>query len=473
MDGSRPAGSGTPRIVTAAVLLVSVAVAGCLGTLDPAHTGDGSMEDAGSATGATRIVLDDRGISGLGGVQWNGSELTAQGEGDEAGCPSEACEVVPFNVSTPGGGTGSLADQLVVAATTDPYSLEEDPDGPQAAIHVRVKAADGDVVAEASDDHFSSVAVVQDPEPGGYVAEIRASSGSSPYVGGIHAQDEPGEEGVARDLLPDVVTMPVIHLTQRRAINAGPFEGLTTGGEPSALHDAGLRGCGPYEMAEDDVRHCLRFTTSIGNLGKGPLELHLDFDNAAAAKIPGLEGSFTQVIHRTDGSTTTREAGAAEYHAAHGHYHKVGFADYTLYEHDNATDTRGEVVREGHKTSWCLVDMGVVAPGTGHFTQPARYPLQGSRNPTEGGSNCGAATPDRDMVTGITEGWWDMYEWFVADQYVEVSDLPDGTYELVAKTDPEGQVLESNPDNNAGGVVFAWSDGEVEVLQRWSDAVGG
>lgn len=46
-----------------------------------------------------------------------------------------------------------------------------------------------------------------------------------------------------------------------------------------------------------------------------------------------------------------------------------------------------------------------------------------------------------------------MYEWFVPDQYIEVSDLPDGIYVLDTTADPENAIAESDETNNCCAVL--------------------
>lgn len=455
------------------VVVGASALAGCLGGA-PAGTGD----DGGGPSEAPIIALTDRSIADDTTVSWSGSTLDAS-EGDGSGCPSAACERVAFEVDAPADGS-DLGDELVVSATWDPYVLDDKGADPTGSLQVRVVSPDGEMLAEGEAVWWSAVAVLEDPEPGAYVAEVEATGGETAYVGGVQLQDRPangsessgadGTDATDRDLLPDLVTKPAIHLTRDRPMVRGT----------DTVDDAvGMRGCTAYETTERDARNCLRFTTSIGNLGEGPLEVRLGYENATRAMTP-LESRFVQVIHRADGSTRQVAGAEASFHPTHHHYHYHGVAHFMLYAYDAGNGSREEIVREGHKSAWCLVDMGLVDPGDGNRTTRARYPIDGSdgpllgsRRPDEGGSNCRVATPEHDMVTGLSPGWYDMYEWHQGDQYIEVSDLPDGTYELVTRADPDGHIRESDPDNNAAGVVFAWADGQVEVLDRWSGGVGG
>ena len=50
---------------------------------------------------------------------------------------------------------------------------------------------------------------------------------------------------------------------------------------------------------------------------------------------------------------------------------------------------------------------------------------------------------------GITPGFADVYPWFVADQYIDVSKIPDGKYVLRATVNRSRKIRESNYANNS------------------------
>ncbi|HVM45441.1 MAG TPA: hypothetical protein VM582_05845 [Candidatus Thermoplasmatota archaeon] len=66
--------------------------------------------------------------------------------------------------------------------------------------------------------------------------------------------------------------------------------------------------------------------------------------------------------------------------------------------------------------------------------------------------------------TGVSAGFTDFYGWYLPDQYVDVSGLPDGTYELVTIADGYGTLVESDASDNAGTAVFRMRGDGVEVL---------
>jgi hypothetical protein len=107
-----------------------------------------------------------------------------------------------------------------------------------------------------------------------------------------------------------------------------------------------------------------------------------------------------------------------EYHECHGHYHFRGFASSRL------LDLEGNVLRTGNKVSFCLLD-GM----RWRFDAPTRRLY-----------NC--------EVQGIQAGWADIYDSGLPGQWIEIGDLPAGTYQLELTVNPDGILAETNYDNN-------------------------
>ena len=49
---------------------------------------------------------------------------------------------------------------------------------------------------------------------------------------------------------------------------------------------------------------------------------------------------------------------------------------------------------------------------------------------------------------GINNGWSDVYDWYIPDQYIEVTGVPNGYYRLEFCADPFNEIEEENEDNN-------------------------
>lgn len=167
---------------------------------------------------------------------------------------------------------------------------------------------------------------------------------------------------------------------------------------------------GSCELAEGCVagpgtRRLLRFTTSIANLGGGPLV------------IPGPE-SAPHLYH---------------FDACHGHDHLSDFARYEL------RDRHGDVLAVGRKQGFFLVD---IAP----------YCADGP-----GGTDY---YPDQ----GISPGWSDVYVSSIPCQWLDVTDVPDGRYTLRIEVDSLGIVEQDDVLPDTVSVRVRLADDRVYVL---------
>jgi hypothetical protein len=99
------------------------------------------------------------------------------------------------------------------------------------------------------------------------------------------------------------------------------------------------------------------------------------------------------------------------------------------------------MVRTGRKVSFCLAD-----------TEIDRWARKGDGPRTYNAPDClfpASTSGGRDhFVQGITAGWADIYDWYLPDQFIEVSGVPDGKYILETIADPDSRLLEANEANN-------------------------
>ena len=57
---------------------------------------------------------------------------------------------------------------------------------------------------------------------------------------------------------------------------------------------------------------------------------------------------------------------------------------------------------------------------------------------------------------GITPGWADVYSRYTACQWIDVTDLPSGTYTLHVSVDGTGVLPDADPSNNAWTTTVAF-----------------
>jgi len=186
------------------------------------------------------------------------------------------------------------------------------------------------------------------------------------------------------------------------------------------------------ETTSDGVRR-LRFSSSLANVGPGPLELVPDDGTAC----PGEQRHASQrlfvdvdVDGRFDRSrdvrTLTRAAGCMLDHPTHDHWHFDAMARYAL----TPPGTENPIVAV-HKVSFCLRD-NATTPG-GPLEQAHFYP------------ECDG----RLSLQGISPGWEDIYR---SDLPGQVLALPDGTadglYCLRTTADPDDLLVETEKADN-------------------------
>lgn len=180
----------------------------------------------------------------------------------------------------------------------------------------------------------------------------------------------------------------------------------------------------------------LRFTSSLGNVGLGPVEVR----RSRTQPCPRGQRGASQIIYRDangngrynptkDTAVRRQRAGCMVYHRHHNHWHFQASARYTL--SDPSRESR-LVVAARRKVSFCLRDSARV---------PARYGTFAYRQ------SYGACT--RERRHGISVGWMDVYQRFLPGQSLRLPrNLRPGVYCLETTVDPLDQLIESNNANN-------------------------
>lgn len=421
------------RALLALALVLPAAFAGCL---QP-----GAAVEPAADAGANTV--------GVAGVTWQGGTLEAKGgratpkelllclaidscpEPEEACAPSN-CERRTIDVVVPEAFEGALA--LAVRWPTD-HSLW---------YLTRVYDPDGALVARGHYtelDHLSSLALVDDPVTGAYTVEIILTAGSGTYEATARLLPDIASP---ETLLPDLVTlMPTDLRIEMPPTHTASSIGLLPTGPLHPIAEAtGAKGCGFDEIA-GGAKRCLRFSNGVGNVGTGPLDIIL----------PPGSTTFIQRVRNADGTYEDHPAGTAEFHAIHAHFHNGGASLFTVYAYDNATGERGEPVAESRKTGICFADIGLVD------LRADRMALPGHR-----GMECLNPVANKAWAMGLSVGWFDLYDWLVADQYVEITGVPDGTYELCSVANPDATLLESDASNNGACAVFVLEGDKVTTL---------
>ncbi len=179
-------------------------------------------------------------------------------------------------------------------------------------------------------------------------------------------------------------------------------------------------------------------------------------DGRCTRGAPGV--ASPQRIYRSDGSHRDRVADSWEFHPTHAHFHYKNFMTSRLWAADAAGRRLGdEPVRTGRKNGFCLIDVDNIAFGS-----------KGDAAKTYNLPRCNAPT-DFDasgahMTNGVSVGWADVYPWFLADQYIEISDLADGHYVLESLVDPKDTILETDEADNSATALIRLSGNHAEIV---------
>ncbi len=192
----------------------------------------------------------------------------------------------------------------------------------------------------------------------------------------------------------------------------------------------------------------LRFTVSIANVGKGPIEV------GARRPSRGAEWSAWQRIERADGSSYRVPAPGARMVfvglSEHGHWHIRGVARYELRRLGSTKPVRILV-----KRGFCLYDSSDYRLGLPGAPREDKYERD----------DCGEKR-ELSLAMGISVGWKDDYFWRIPGQIIDVTSVPLGKYRLVVKVDPRNWFRESNERNNVTWVDIAIGEREIKVLDR-------
>jgi hypothetical protein len=148
-----------------------------------------------------------------------------------------------------------------------------------------------------------------------------------------------------------------------------------------------VEGC----IGDAGTRRLLRFNTVTANLGTADLAL---------GPVPPAGVS----------------SGIYVWSPCHMHHHVAGYADFSLWA---GTD----MVIAGHKQAFCLEDDTQIVPG----------------GPSHG---------FRCNLQGITVGWADVYSRTQPCQWIDVTDVPPGTYTLKVEIDVSKQFPDEDRSNN-------------------------
>jgi hypothetical protein len=226
----------------------------------------------------------------------------------------------------------------------------------------------------------------------------------------------------------DDAVSPTTSVTQPPRATHAPTPDPGGGGAPGPrplLPD--LQVSEPRELyiqyGEDGIRE-IRFSTTIANLGDGPLHMVGAFDEGTGAV------STIQLVALADGTTREIDVGRFVFDDGHDHWHLEDFIVFELLEL-RPDGTPGRVLETTGKMTFCLADS---------------YPV--AESPPNAAPNAGVTSCDQE-IQGISVGWADIYVSELPGQELDIPELPDGRYGIRSTVDPVGLLLETDDNNNS------------------------
>ena len=213
----------------------------------------------------------------------------------------------------------------------------------------------------------------------------------------LNVDGEPFDPGEVTDLLPDIII------------------------RESDLYD--------HDIITQGGRTLLRLSNGTANIGEGKLYLYGVLpDNGDGTQ------DVNQRIFRSDGTFWDRFAGRFIFHEGHNHIHFEDWCSYRLREVLPGNGV-GDIIAEGTKTSFCILDLGIYDNTLPNFDPDGQF------------HSCSST------IQGLSVGWIDVYSKSLEGQNIDITDVPDGTYWLESYSDPNGNVLEGNEDDNATRIL--------------------
>jgi hypothetical protein len=228
--------------------------------------------------------------------------------------------------------------------------------------------------------------------------------------------------------------------------------------------------CYTDETASTGALRCLRFTSSVRNVGSGNLRLQLPWiapgaSGAQSGFVPG-GCEATQVVDRTRGAPVTRSAGPCLYHPQHAHFHYRNFVSFDLYRvNGGAISKRPTAHLRSLKESFCLADDDYFGFGTPGPNGPRNYSGQPGCNFPATADEHGAW-----VEMGMTPGWADVYTWDTPSQYIDITNVSPGVYDVVTKTNPSGDLLVAGPKHICARTRIKLTASSVKVIGSDADA---
>lgn len=221
------------------------------------------------------------------------------------------------------------------------------------------------------------------------------------------------------------------------------------------LPDLKMKPLSDFQIGWVNGRRMLRFTAMMVNIGAGHFEVRGSRANTSSPML------VSQVIFKTtardsDVSRVIPTGAEGKWSGdGHNHWHVQEMMRFDMW--GDSGNLRGA------KVGFCFLD-----------SDPYNLSLPGASSSFYyRGSWCATTPSALSNRMGISVGWGDEYEWYLAWQWVDITGIGSGTFTVRSKVDPYGFFLEEDEDNQCTWtrVSFTTTSNAVSVLGSGNDCV--
>jgi hypothetical protein len=418
-------------------------------------------------------------------VRWEGktTDPTGQGYGPptQHTCTSDTCDSFLLKVDLPAGTFKHGAKNPAPDGVTR-MQAEGPTDMPGDGVLISIKwptdfdqwnlfvedTSTGQTVAQALDvDSNGQSVLLPQPHNGVYRVTVvpfmtNFDKVDQAYKGEARAWFDPTQRaGAKKQLLPRIETVAPsnFHIGDVPALPSNPLGWRYT--SPGTFSNS----CYTDETAQFGSQRCLRFDNTIRNTGEGPLVMRFAWSADTVANHCAMQ----QEILSSDATVTDRDAGPCVFHAQHAHFHYQNMGIYQLYGVGGDGLPGPKPVATSRKVGFCTIDVEYFTFGATPPGGPRAYSFPSCNIPNAFSSKSdgpyGPASPPEYM--GISPGWGDIYTWDLPNQYIDVTAVPDGTYEVVSRSNPDGGILSADRGAETGVTCVEIKGSAVKVLREF------
>jgi Lysyl oxidase len=220
--------------------------------------------------------------------------------------------------------------------------------------------------------------------------------------------------------------------------------GGSAGGATEVLPDLVQSPPRALEVYEADGAWRLAFLSAVENEGRGPMLL---VGRRPDKGTPAM--TVHQLVRRSDGTAATYEVdGEIRFvqSETHRHWHFLDFERYDI------LTSEGAALGRDQKTGFCLGD---------RYNASRTVELPGEPERPVWTQECGRGQPERLVIReGISPGFGDDYVPRLEGQWIDITDLPAGSYVLRHRVNVDRILREGDYRNNSAETPFelSWSD---------------